>query len=251
MSRQLGVFFGFALLSLVMSSTAAESITWREEAVQANGTLLVVERWVSLHGRHERGQDLPIGDQTISFTLPQSQRTIRWTDSFSPEVGMANFLPMVVEARGDTAYVVAKPLNCLAFNKWGRPNPPYVVQRYDGSEWSRIPLADLPADIHYPNIVFSTPEDQGRKARGDLISATEVRKLNSHLVTKQFKEIVRVPVPVPMGGECSEMVRTKHGWVGVGPFRRQPDRPSCERICSIFRMGTDYCPCAALFPDQK
>lgn len=52
-----------------------------------------------------------------------------------------------------TPYIVAEPNLCRAYNKWGRPNPPYIFFRFDGKDWKRIPLSELPIEfrIHKEN----------------------------------------------------------------------------------------------------
>ena len=58
---------------------------------------------------------------------------------------------MLLDIRQGGAYIVANNMGCLSYNKWGRPNPPYVVFKYEGKEWKRIPVHELPAEINRPN----------------------------------------------------------------------------------------------------
>jgi hypothetical protein len=241
-----------ALLLSLATAHAADQQTWREEAVQHDGTVLIVERTVTFRGVHEVGQPPPVGDQTIRFTLPQSQRTVEWTDPFSPELGMANFQPMLVEARGDTAYIVAYPMGCLSYNKWGRPNPSYVVFQYRAGQWDRIPLSELPSDIQYPNIVLSGAADQARRAPGGVIPASTIRKLYTGYWPEYLQRIFREPVAQPQGGACLEMFEVGKGrWLGTDTFRAQPDRASCERVCTLSIVSPAYCPCSRFFPTEK
>jgi len=41
-----------------------------------------------------------------------------------------------------------------SYNKWGRPNPPYVVFKYNGKDWQRVSLTELPDEIKTPNLIF-------------------------------------------------------------------------------------------------
>ena len=49
---------------------------------------------------------------------------------------------------------------CHAYNKWGRPNPPYGFFKYDGKAWQRIPLEEFPAEIKEANMVNSTQKHE-------------------------------------------------------------------------------------------
>jgi hypothetical protein len=133
-------------------------VSWKEEVLLHDGSKIVVERKVERGGRHEIGQQPPYKVQSLSFTFPGTTQEIVWEDNFSEDVGSANFLPMLLDIRNTTSYLVVSPMGCLSYNKWGRPNPPYVVFRYQGKEWQRIPLQELPADIRSPNLIFSDPD---------------------------------------------------------------------------------------------
>lgn len=246
------VWFVVLLLALATSGYSAEVLSWQEEAVQSNGSILLVERTMSMFGNHEVAAPLPIGEQSIRFVLPGSQTPVEWKDAFSPEVGMANFLPMLVEARKDTAYIVAYPMTCPSYNKWGRPNPAYVVFRYDRGKWVQIPLAELPPEIKTPNLVSSSPDDEGRRVHGGVITAEAIAQLRRSYWREDFKQLLRNPIAQPLGGgSCMEMVRTgKFAWRSVLPFGRQPDRASCERMCVTEEVLPGWCPCKKLFPSE-
>ena len=66
-------------------------------------------------------------------------------------------------------------MGCLAYNKWGRPNPPYVIFKHDGKEWKRIPLEELPAEIKMPNLIISDPDNEVKKMGKNLVTANEIR----------------------------------------------------------------------------
>jgi hypothetical protein len=50
-------------------------------------------------------------------------------------------------------YLVTQTLGCHSYNKWGRPNPPYVFFKYDGKGWPHIPLETFPVEIKAANVV--------------------------------------------------------------------------------------------------
>lgn len=109
--------------------------SWKEEVLLHDGSRLVVDRSVERGGRHEIGKKPSYMKQMLTFTHPNTGEQIVWEDKATPDLGNSNFLPMALDIYQKTIYLVANPMGCLAYNKWGRPNPPYVVFRYGGKAW--------------------------------------------------------------------------------------------------------------------
>lgn len=159
-----------------------------------SGERLIVEREVQLAGRHEIGQRPPIKEQTLTFRMPSDDQQVTWTDSFAPELGTANFLPMMLEIHSTGTYLVVHPMGCLSYNKWGRPNPPYVLFRHQQGGWQRVELSRLPVELNVPNLVFSSPEEQAERLSTSLVSAQDIKKLYAGYRQAEFREILRRPV---------------------------------------------------------
>ena len=71
---------------------------------------------------------------------------------------------------------------CHAYNKWGRPNPPYGFFKYDGKAWQRIPLEEFPAEIKEANMVNSTQKHEHQlDAHSGVVTADEIKKINGKL----------------------------------------------------------------------
>jgi hypothetical protein len=132
------------------------SASWKEEVLLHDGNKLVVKRTQSRGGGREIGQPPPVKEHTISFTLPGSNKTITWTSEYGEDIGRANFNLLAVHLLNGTPYLVTAPNLCLSYDKWGRPNPPYVLFRFDGNSWQRIPLSELPAEFKTINVAIST-----------------------------------------------------------------------------------------------
>ena len=123
--------------------------------------------------------------------MPETKQKTIWEDKFSEDLGGSNFLPMVLDVRSGLAYLVASPLGCLSYNKWGRPNPPYVVFKYQGKEWQRIPLQELPLEIKTPNLIFSMPDIEVEKLGTRFVSAEQIRAITARYTQPQYKTILR------------------------------------------------------------
>lgn len=235
-----------AILTLGVNMSAFPATSWKEEALLHDGSKIIVERRVDRGGRHEIGQQPPIKEQSVSFTLPGTSENVVWHDQFSRDIGGASFLPMMLEIQEGSAFLVVHPMGCNAYNKWGRPNPPYVVFRYLAGTWTRIPVQELPNDFKTPNLIFSEPDDEARKAGGTVVSSEVIRKLYDGYKYTVFKTILREAYSAA-AGDCPEMVYGKGGWYGIGWFKRQPSHEACLKYCQREGFDALQCPCETIF----
>jgi hypothetical protein len=192
-------FRGLALILaflFTMSACDAAGNTWKEEVLLHDGRKIIVERSQTYGGRSEPGQSGPIREHSISFRLPGSSKAISWTSSYGDDLGRTNFNLLAVHVLNATPYVVAAPNLCLSYNKWGRPNPPYVVFKYEGGQWQRIALSALPIEFKTINVALSTQKVQADQlSRIGLVSAERVKELNGSTEIPEFKRILREPLP--------------------------------------------------------
>lgn len=168
--------------------------SWKEEVLLHDGSKIIVERSQSYGGRHEITQSPPIKEYNISFTLPNSSKTIKWTSEYSEDVGRANLHPLALHILNGTPYIVAAPTGCLSYNKWGRPNPPYVIFKYYGKEWQRITLQELPVEFKDLNLVNNTKDHAEHLVDSSVVAADAIKQLNSSLTQPEFKTILREPL---------------------------------------------------------
>lgn len=189
------------ILTLGMSMDASAGLfgfggaSWKEEVLLHDGGKIIVTRTVERDGRHEVGQKSSYKEQSLSFTLPATGQHVTWVDHYSEDVGSANFLPMLIDISGGITYLIVSPMGCLSYNKWGRPNPPYVVFKYQEKEWQRILLQDLPAEIKTPNLIFSAPDIAVEKIDKNFVSAEIIRQVISSYKQSEYRTILREPIP--------------------------------------------------------
>ena len=188
--------------------------SWKEEVLLHDGSKIIVERTVERGGRHEVGQKSPYKEQSLNFIMPVTNQKVIWEDKFSEDIGTASFLPMLVDIVKDTAYLVASPMGCLSYNKWGRPNPPYVVFKYQDKEWKRIPLQELPAEIKTPNLIFSMPDIKVEESGKRFMSVEMIKAIIEDYKQPEYKTILREVLP--NAGRPSPGIR-----------------PSCDQRCAI------------------
>lgn len=172
--------------------------SWKEEVLLHDGQKIIVKRSQSYGGRHEVGQSPPIKEHTISFTLPDSNKATSWTSEYGEDLGRTNFNLLALHVLNGTPYLIVEPNLCLSYNKWGRPNPPYVIFKRDGKTWQRIQLAGLPLEFKTINLIVNNgrEEDIERLAsKLGYVSAEDIQKINSSLTQPEFKTILREALP--------------------------------------------------------
>ncbi len=189
--------------------------SWKEEVLLHDGSKIIVKRSQSYGGRHEVGQPPPIKEHTITFTLPSSNKSITWTSEYGEDLGRTNFNLLAVHLMKDTPYIVASPNLCLSYNKWGRPNPPYVFFKHDGKAWQRIPLSEFPAEFKTINVALDILGHEVENLVSlSFVSSEKIKELNQHTVIPEFKTILREALPAVYINEmCEERVLYKGSWI--------------------------------------
>lgn len=221
--------------------------SWKEEVLLHDGQKIIVERTLERGGRHEIGQRPGATNETLSFTMPGSNQTVTWNDQYSEDIGSSNFNLLMLEIANGAVYLVATPMGCLSYNKWGRPNPPYIVFKYQSMAWLRIPLPELPAELVQPNLVISSPDNAAENASGGVVTAETIKRLNGRARQPEYKSILRDAISSP-GGRCGEMVFDGNGgWVGIGWFRKQASVEACINFCDQNGIRAEFCPCNSIF----
>lgn len=223
--------------------------SWKEEVLLHDGNKIVATRSVNRGGRHEIGQDPPIKEQSLTFVMPGTKERVTWKDTYSEDLGHANFNLKLLEIVKNSAYVLASPAGCPSYNKWGRPNPPYVIFKYDGKVWQRIALTELPDQIKIPNLISSSPDTKVEKSGKRFISAEMVRQFNEAYKQPEYRSILREGLTKErITAMCVEMVSNgKGGWFSIDWFTSQPTYEACLKVCERKKMLSEGCPCATLF----
>ncbi len=188
--------------------------SWKEEVLLHDSSKLIVKRSQSYGGRHEIGQTPPIKAQEITFTVPATHKTLTFKSEYGEDIGRANFNLLALHVLNGTPYLIVEPNLCLSYNKWGRPNPPYVFFRHDGMAWQRIPLSEFPEEFKNINLIVSTLSDVKKLPSHGLVSAEMVRELNSSLKQPEYKTILREPLAKErINAMCEERVLYKGHWI--------------------------------------
>ncbi|WP_051071673.1 hypothetical protein [Azoarcus sp. KH32C] len=194
-TRGLGLILGLLLnLTACAGIFGSANMNWQEEVLLHDGSRVIVERSVERGGPHEVGQRPSYIKETVSFTHPTTGEQIVWEDKATPDLRNSNFLPMALDIYQDKVYLVASPMGCLAYNKWGRPNPPYVVFSHQNKTWKRVPLQELPPETKALNLIFSSPDTEVENLGKRFVDAEAIRNINSGYKQNEYNSIIREPL---------------------------------------------------------
>lgn len=174
------------------------ALRWSEEVKQEDGSILLVKRKVWLGGRYEIGQGGAIAKEELRFNMPGQKQEAFWHEGYDKKLGRTSQLPIALHIHNGTAFLVTTAHLCVAYNKWGRPNPPYIIWRTsDGKVWRRISLYELPNVIKSVNLLISSNRisliDNVDPAT---VSDVEKENENPKRFNYELVEITRKPVPL-------------------------------------------------------
>jgi hypothetical protein len=251
MMKRIGKLAMLFMLGASMSACAGlpGSKGWKEEVLLHDGRVLVVERHFNLGGYPTLdARERRLLDESITFILPDTKKVISWKSEYDDRVPEPNSLSaLLLDVVGGVPYLATGPAGCIAYNKWGRPNPPYILFKYTDGAWQQIPLQEFPAELVEVNLM-NMPDSRLLKPYYT-VGASKAKRSDGN-VSAYAKTILRVPTPSAGGPGvgCPEMIRKGNGgWDGIGWFRDQPSKEACFKYCEQKEVAVQDCPCNRLF----
>ncbi len=194
-----------------------DTMNWKEEVLLHDDQIIVAERFYRLGGYPAiESQERAALDVTVSFSLPGTSKKIVWKSDFRDSEPEPNSLSLIrLDVVKGVPYLATYPAGCIAYNKWGRPNPPQVLFKYEGEQWQRITVAELPAELinAQANVVVGRP---AAKLLKPFYTVAGVNAENHDIHALEYKTILREPMK-NAGGSCGPMVHYKCGWFGTRP----------------------------------
>lgn len=249
--RHLAMLFWAVGLSACMVMPTAGADSWKEEVLLHDGQKIIVERSQTYGGRAEVGQPLPAKEHTIRFTVPNSRSMVAWTSEYSEDLGRTDFNLLALHILQSTPFLIVEPNLCLSYNKWGRPNPPYVFFKFADWRWQRVGIADVPMEFKTINLIVNTSrlsDIREASQKSGFVSAEAISRINASLRQTELKEILREEVANAGGSRCVEMVSNGRGtWLSSDWFKEQKNLAACLRFCDQKDFPASVCPCNAMF----
>ncbi|MEO8331337.1 MAG: hypothetical protein ABI479_02815 [Gallionella sp.] len=191
------LIIGLFLIIAVILSAYSSTMNWKEEVQLHDGQIIVVERFYNLGNKPTwESRERAALDETVTISLPVTNKKIIWKNDFrdsQPEPSSLNLIRFDV-VKG-VPYIATYPAGCIAYNKWGRPNPPQVLFKYEDEKWKRITLAEFPAELinSHANVVVGRPKTSLLKS---FYTVEGVNAENREIDEGPYKTILREPLPV-------------------------------------------------------
>lgn len=208
---------GFLLMMGVSMNAGAglfgHSKGWKEEVQLHDGRVLLIERSYNLGGYPTLdARERRLLDETITFTVPESNQKVVWKTDFDNAVPEPNSLgSLLLDIVGGVPYLATSPAGCIAYNKWGRPNPPYILFKYANAAWQQIPLKEFPTELVKANLMNMPASSQLKPYYN--VAAVKA-KLADGNISAYAKTILREALPQARINEmCMEMVLYKGSWI--------------------------------------
>ena len=227
-------------------SACSSTMRWKEEVKLHDGKVIVAKRDYNLAGYAylDSSERTPL-DETVTFNLPNG-KSIIWKNDVRNSVPEQNSLNHFrFDIVDGVPYLATYPAGCIAYSKWGRPNPPQILFKYEGDQWIRITLDELPPELvgTTANVIVGRPASSLLKS---FYTVEGVNEKNHYISTPEYKTILREPIP--HAWNCGEMIYDGHGgWQGTGFFSEQPSKEACFKYCEREEIPAQYCPCNRFF----
>lgn len=144
--RMSNIWIVFLLLATLSLTACGRTVEWKQEVPLHDGRVIVIDR-MSQQGPHDPfvNMRMEIG-QELAFTHPDTSERVRWK---IPD----GLQPYMLDFDGLIPYYVLAAYTVGDYNKWGCPNPPYFVYRYERGQWGRIAFEQLPAKFQKRNLI--------------------------------------------------------------------------------------------------
>jgi hypothetical protein len=177
----------FPLLAMLAGTAAAGGRCeheWSEEVVLADGRTVIVER---VQQRQEPA------DKSVPCGLVERERLLAKKWGKPVEWSGEGVRPLILMDIAGAPAVVAAIDNCAAWDRLGRPNPPFLVEQLKDGHWQRIdPLQN--EILLQRNLVQTAPAARAPELQA-LLEAAGVHKGNKRVHAEDKPEIRRIETP--------------------------------------------------------
>jgi hypothetical protein len=173
--------------------SGGQTMSWKEEVLLHDGQIIIAERFYNLGGYPELSStERSELNQTVKFNLPGTKRKIVWKTNYNAtDIKVDNLILILLDVVNGVPYIATSPAGCFAFEKWKRPDPPYVLFKYEADQWQQIALIDFPIQLTKLNVVQVRPAPELLKP---FYNVAEVKKINGSGIHARphYKRILRL-----------------------------------------------------------
>ncbi len=177
-------------LGVSMNAYGFGGDSWKEEVLLHDGSTISVNRSQRYGGYLEpASREQQVVEEIWEFTIPGTRQKVIWKSDWGG-TNEDNLSLLVLGFLGNTPYIATSTGLCHAYNKWNRPNPPYIFFKFDGKVWQQILLAEFPVEFVNVNVVVGGPDQENRTGT---LSIAKIKEENRHLEAYR-RTILRMPL---------------------------------------------------------
>ena len=178
------------ILGVSMSAYGFGGDSWKEEVLLHDGSKMIVARSQTYGGYSEpASRERQLVEEVWEFTIPGTEPRVIWKSNWGRNI-QDNLNLLVLGFLGNTPYIATSTGLCHAYNKWKRPNPPYIFFKFDGKVWQQISLNEFPVEFVNVNVVVGRPDQENRTGT---LSVAKIKEENRHLEVYR-RTILRMPL---------------------------------------------------------
>jgi hypothetical protein len=130
----------------------SDALKWTEDVKLPDGRIVTLTRYQEFKGPHEIGDTPNQSDYWLEFKNPTTGELVRW------EQKGPGLSTMALMMDGNFPVLLASPRFGSSRDDFNRPNPPYLLYKYDGS-WRQINVHEIPFKRIRVNMTFA-PKDK-------------------------------------------------------------------------------------------
>jgi hypothetical protein len=159
----------FALLCLTACG-GGESIKWTEDVLLPDGRTVTLTRYQEFKGPHEIGQRPTENAYWLEFNNPDTGENIRW------EYGR-NLSTVTLLLYQQKPFLLLKARYGSSVHDLGCPNPTYLLFRFVGGRWEKIPLTEIPIKRLRSNMTYAVVDE-----------LADIKAGHNHLTSEQTQK---------------------------------------------------------------
>jgi hypothetical protein len=145
------------------------TLEWKEEVALEDGRTLIVERRVVLVRGGNLGERPDVErERRLTFTHPTTGEVITWENGNT--LG-SRVRPKMLDLDGERPVLVTSAQSGADYAMLGCPTPPYIIFRYEGGTWSRIPIEDVSRRFVWLNL-YPSVDKEFLQAQGYFVRAS-------------------------------------------------------------------------------
>jgi len=178
-------------LGVSMNAYGYGGASWKEEVLLQDGQRLLIKRSQTYGDYSEpASRERQLVEEVWEFTIPGTDQRVIWTNDFGKTPEHSGVMLLMLDFLKGTPYLATRPAGCISYNKWKRPNPPYVFFKFDGKAWQQISLNEFPAEFNNANVAIGRPDQENRSGT---LSIEKIKEENQHL-EPYMRTIMRTPI---------------------------------------------------------